>query len=422
MTEHPSKTELAGYADQTLSANELLRVDTHLSKCDECYREMKEHLNIDQAGVSLAEALAGNGHDDHLTYGQLAAYVDGSLGNVEREIADVHAGACELCSAQLDDLRKINAGLTAEPVPQVLSRPDFWESITNTISLKWAVPVFAALMLVFGWIIWPTTQKKPADEVAVITNPADQHVQVPANVPEPPVDNTANANGVEPARHPAVTLVDAGGKIELDDAGNLSGVNAGRFTPALKAVLSGGDIQVSPDARKLRSSAGVLMGGGNDGVPFKLAGPVGRVVETDRPRFSWQAMAGAESYVVTIYDGNFNRVAASPALKQTSWAANTPLRRGATYKWQVTAIKDSQEIKSPVRPAPDAQFKVIDAASANEIAAAKRQTGNSHLLLGMAYAKAGLIADAEREFQALLKQNPGSEVARRLLNKVKAAR
>ena len=75
-----------------------------------------------------------------------------------------------------------------------------------------------------------------------------------------------------------------------------------------------------------------------------------------------------------------------------------------------------------MRPAPDAKFKILDASSANEIAAAKRQAGNSHLLLGVVYANAGLLDDAEREFQALLKQNPRSDLARKLLNKVKAAR
>jgi hypothetical protein len=422
MAEHPSKTELIAYADRALSADAVLRVDNHLSRCHECYLLMKEHLNIGQAGASLAESLAGNGHDDHLSYEQLAGYVDGSLGAVDREIAEVHSGACELCSAQLDDLRKIRDGFTAEPVPQLSRRPSFLEGIGNAISLKWAVPVFAVLVLVFAWFRWPATQNKPVEEVAVNTKPADQIAQVPVNVPEPPAANGVNANAAEPVKHPEVTLVDAGGRVELDAAGNLSGINAGRFAPALKAVLSGGDIQVSPDARNLRSSAGVLMGGGDTGVPFKLTGPVGKVVESDHPQFSWRPVEGADGYTVSIYDDNYSKVATSPVLKQTSWSPGSRLKRGTSYKWQVTATKDGQEIKSPVRPAPDARFKVLSAADAADIETAKRQAGSSHLLLGMVYAKAGLLTEAEKEFGALLKQNPNSELARKLLNKVKAAR
>jgi hypothetical protein len=271
-------------------------------------------------------------------------------------------------------------------------------------------------------MIWSTTRNKPVDEAAVIMRPADQNVQLPANVPEPQVDNTANANAVEPVRRPAITLVDGGGRIEIDDAGNLTGINGGRFIPMLKSVLSGEDIQVSPDARSLRSSVGVLMGGGDGGVPFKLNGPVGKIIESDRPQFSWHPVEGADGYTVSVYDDNYAKVATSPTLKQTTWTPGTSLKRGAFYKWQVTATKDGEEIKSPVRPAPDARFKVLSAGDAADIETAKRQLGSSHLLLGILYAKAGLIAEAEREFQALLKQNPNSEIAKRLLNKVKGAK
>ena len=418
MAKHPSKTILEGYADQTLSAGELLRVDTHLSECDECYLEMKEHLNIDLAGASLAEALAGNGHDDHLTYDLLAGYVDGSLGTVEREIAEVHAGACELCSVQLDDLRKTKAGLTAEPVPHLQRRPGFWEALGNTISLKWAAPIFAALVVVFAWFIWSNTRNKPVDEVAVITKTADQNVQAPANIPELPSEINAN----EPVHHPTVSMVDAGGRVELDDAGNLTGINAGRFAPTLTSVLRGEEIQVSPDARNLRSSAGVLMGGSDAGIPFKLTGPVGKIVASDRPKFTWRPVEGADGYTVSVYDDNYSRVATSPLLKQTTWTPSIALKRGAFYKWQVTATKDGEEIKSPVRPAPDARFKVLEAAAASDIDAAKREAGGSHLLLGILYARAGLVSDAEREFQALLRQNPNSPIAKRLLQRLKSAR
>jgi len=422
MAEHPSKTELTGYADRTLSAEELLRIDKHLSVCDACHLEMKEHINIDQTGVALAEALAGNGYDDHLSYEQLAGHVDGSLGTVEREIADVHAGSCELCSAQLSDLRKIKAGLGAEQVPHLSPRPGFWQALGNAVSLKWAAPAFAALVLVFAWFLWSGTKNKPVEEVAVKTLPADQNLQVPANVAEPPVANEVNANVIETAKHSGVTIVDAGGKIELDESGNVTGINAGRFAPALKAVLSGGDIQVSPDARNLRSSAGVLMGGGDSGVPFKLTGPFGKIVITDRPQFTWRPVEGAEGYTVSIYDDNYSKVATSPLLKQPTWTPGTALKRGTFYKWQVTATKDGQEIKSPVRPAPDARFKVLSSADAADIETVKRQAGGSHLLLGLMYAKAGLVSDAEREFQALAKQNPNSTIAKRLLQRIRSAR
>lgn len=164
------------------------------------------------------------------------------------------------------------------------------------------------------------------------------------------------------------------------------------------------------------------MGEGQSGSPFALTNPIGRIVESDRPQFRWRPLKDAESYVVSIYDADFNKVAESPALRQPNWTAALRLKRGVVYQWQVTAVKDGQEIKSPVRPAPDAKFKVVDGAAANDIAAAKRQAGTSNLLLGILYANAGLLDEAERKFRTLLNQNPKSKVARKLLNKVRSAR
>jgi hypothetical protein len=423
MLKHPAKTELKAYADRTLTADELLRIDEHLSNCDECFSNMQQHLNSDPTAASFADVLTAVGPDDgHLSYEQLAGYVDRTLGGVENEIVEVHSGGCELCSLQLDDLRQIKAGIRSQ-TPLQTSRPGFWEQITNAISIKWAAPVLAALLLAFAGLMWYGTSNKPVEEVRVIDQQnrnADQEIRLPEATPDLPANAETSTN--EPLHHVTASLVDAGGKIELDENGNVTGINAGRFAQTIKSALAGQDIPISTDARNLRSSAGVLMGGSNDGVPFKVSGPVGKIVVSDRPQFTWGSVDGADSYTVSIYDDNYSKVATSPPLKQPAWTPGTPLRRGAFYKWQVTALKNGEEIKSPVRPAPDARFKVLDVSAASDIETAKRQAGTSHLLLGIVYAKAGLIAEAEREFQALLKQNPNSELAKRLLNKVKAAK
>ena len=47
---------------------------------------------------------------------------------------------------------------------------------------------------------------------------------------------------------------------------------------------------------------------------------------------------------------------------------------------------------------------------------------NSHLALGVFYTRAGLLNEAEREFQRLVKLNPQSELARKLLQSVRSIR
>jgi hypothetical protein len=62
---------------------------------------------------------------------------------------------------------------------------------------------------------------------------------------------------------------------------------------------------------------------------------------------------------------------------------------------------------------------VIDQAKMNEIDRARHAYGSSHLTLGLLYAEAGLLREAEQEFRLLQKANPQSEIARKLLRQVR---
>jgi hypothetical protein len=131
-------------------------------------------------------------------------------------------------------------------------------------------------------------------------------------------------------------------------------------------------------------------------------------------------MEGATGYVVEVYDEKFNPVISSPQLTDLEWT--TILQRGKVYSWQVKAIKDGQEVTSPRPPAPQAKFRVLDLARANELAQARRAHASSHLTLGLLYADAGLLPEAEQEFRLLQKTNPNSDLARNLLRQVQALR
>jgi len=64
----------------------------------------------------------------------------------------------------------------------------------------------------------------------------------------------------------------------------------------------------------------------------------------------------------------------------------------------------------------------MDQAKVNELAKAKRAYASSHLTLGLLYAEAGLLKEAEQELRLLRKANPNSELARTLLRQVQALR
>ena len=86
------------------------------------------------------------------------------------------------------------------------------------------------------------------------------------------------------------------------------------------------------------------------------------------------------------------------------------------------AIKDGQEVTSPRPPAPQAKFRVLDQAKASELTKAKRAYGSSHLTLGLLYAEAGLLKEAEAELRLLRRANPDSEIVKNLQRQIQAMR
>ena len=348
MLKHPSGSELERYAARTLAADELLGVDEHLSDCEECRSMVAGRPKMISMAATLAQVLAEEADENHLNYEQLAAYVDGNLDPVGREIAEVHAKVCELCSLQLSDLKKMKEALP-RAIPMLLpagnqTEGGLLEHLKAVFSLKWAVPALAAILLGIGaWALFFSSPRLPVSNVAV----TQQTPGTAVNGTEPSsgdqtvagLTNTNSANAEVPPPKPEVLLADGSSRIGIDETGNIIGINAGEFGPQIKSVLTGGDIHISQDAVKLRSGTGVLMGGGDSVIPFKLTTPVGKVVIADRPQFKWGPVAGAESYLVTVYDDDFNKVASSPPLKVTSWTSSRSLRRGGIYNWQVTAAE-----------------------------------------------------------------------------------
>jgi len=150
---------------------------------------------------------------------------------------------------------------------------------------------------------------------------------------------------------------------------------------------------------------------------FGLLGPTGTVIATDRPGLRWQALDGATSYTVSVFDADFNRVTSSAPQTATQWTTPT-LRRGMIYSWEVVAIRNGQEVRSPVAPAPRAQFKILEAEKVLELDRLRNQKPISHLALGLTYARFGLLDEAEGQLEILARQNPNSPVATRLLRTV----
>ncbi len=363
----------------------------------------------------------------HLTRAELTGYVEKRLDAVDAESAESHLSVCAQCA---EDARAIGAqaARTRRPVRQVVG-----EYVAPLRA--WGRPALFAsfILIVMGAGLTALFIKRAGDDrpVLPVSGQAESaNVDFNPGEPDSPRDGAGGerAGGIEKGQEPnrsAAGLPNsgeakrgAGSELESNEA--IAAMLAPSSRRAIVSALTEQRLEASPVMTRLKGEGGSLRGGNGDGRPFLLFSPVGKVVETTSPTFRWSPLAGASSYVVTVVDDQLNEVAKSEPLTKTEWRLRTPLARGGTYSWQVTAVKDGQTVTSPVMPAPQAKFMILDRARSEELRRVRGAAPRYHLGLGVLYARAGLLDEAEREFRALVKANPGSATARKLLQSVRA--
>lgn len=415
--EHLTQKQIEDYSNRRLSGTELLAVSDHLGKCETCRPRIESN---DAAFFALHEAASENGSATHLTAEQTADYVDKNLASEALQMVDDHLAGCEQCAFAVADLRQfrneIAPSLDRDYGPTTAPATPTWREKFVSLFKVAPMPAFGGaalailLLAAIAWIVWRTPNEHK-QEVAVAPTPVSQ--------PSPAVEPSLPSMPVVVAQ-----LNDGNGVVSLDHGGKLSG--ADNLPPAyqdrVKQALTSPTLARSSQLQGLTRNSSALMGDNGKPREFAVVDPVGEVLFSNRPSFRWSAMEGASAYVVEVYDDQFKLVASSPQLTERSWTTTTVLARGKVYAWQVKATKDGEEVTAPRPPAPQAKFRVLDQAKANEIANAKRAYASSHLTLGLLYADAGLLREAEQEFRLLRRANPDSEIARNLLRQIQNLR
>jgi hypothetical protein len=429
MSNHLTEREIDLYRRRQMDLAGRRRTEEHLAVCKACVKQIVTSEQNVLAFNAVTEAFLPSVDEEpfHLSAAEIERYVTGMVPEADRVICESHIEICNQCSEALR--LQTAAYQTQEAYPK---QPFGWPWPAWASSKTTRVVVSLALIgfLTIAILLWRQRSLiSNRDESASAGSQQSSGSSLPPNegTSSHPSNETPSerAGGADASRRSAlVSLRDNNREIRLDQEGNLAGLEGFDESSQriVKTALAGESLTKPKVLDELSPPPIKLLGEQNSAISFHLLSPSGKVVSEARPTLRWTELIGATNYVVSVFDWNFNQVAQSPSLSKSNWTLSAPLRRGNSYSWQVRAIKDGQEITAPVPPAQRAQFKVLEADRLKALTRLKQERPVSHLVLGLTYARFGLVDDAEGEFRNLLKENPDSAVVKKLLSTVGAWR
>jgi hypothetical protein len=470
MSEHLPSQLIERFLARQLAPKELLLVAEHLRGCEPCRAQLNEGRGTDSAIRYLRADLQGDFLEQtHINYAQLAAYVDASLPQTERQAVNQHLTACESCAKEATELESFKNSLATYPnlrEEKALtaaatnpssgagdsqsatseshfvgrSAPTIWQALVRFVRQKPLQIAFAtavaliAILTASVFLLRSGKQTQSLAELQPPTHSSNQSATKPAGQGnqnesiEQPTHANANTDNPPPGQPQSSGNANrpSAGKPNHAVNGTESFADSSPLPPAYEKVvrqaLATQMIAPAEVTDQLIGKRSNLMSKRSASESFALLNPVGTVIQSDRPTFRWQSLPGATSYTIFILDANFNVIVKSEPLSQTSWTTTQPLKRGTFYAWQVTATKDGKALTSPAAPLPEARFKILEPAKSNELQRLAKERPDSHLILGVIYAHNGLLDEAERELQLAINQNQEADTAKKILQSVKSMR
>jgi hypothetical protein len=297
---------------------------------------------------------------NHLSATELERIRSGAASGREVLAFSQHIAECEECAAHaeekiatLDSASAVHAAFSmpaAPPAPHPRFR-SFWLAAAAVLACA-----FVAVLLMRG----------PAEET-----------------PEPPRRNVGVSAPAPAIRRPEPAKTD------------VSPVRP-EWRALAAEVRRTGKLPLPADIREF-ASEDTFRGTSTSSAAASNVSPSATAVEDARPEFRWPTSPGAR-YVVTVAQGT-QTVAESPTLRDDRWRPPAPLPRGRVYSWQVRVTRGEEIVVLPAPPAPPALFRVITDAQREELESARRECPDDHFLLGVLYARAGIIAAARAELE-----------------------
>jgi hypothetical protein len=406
-----------------LSPEDTLAVIQHLRECDAC-REALSALRVNKPGALVDTVLDDRSFEHHPSADSLAAYLDEALAAPDRVDLEEHLRTCELCRDALADLSVFREDLLQLPVQEYVpvgtssrsSKPGFhsWLDQEAPRFLSWFnQPVVLAGAAAVAAVILVAS-------IVIVRSPATFGIAGAASKIQITVTDKGHQILLGP--NGIVSLPGALPKDELTALNDLTNPVWHDEPPALssdaKAALS-----------SLKRAPSVLLGQSPASPPFRVISPVRTLISSVRPTFKWTIAPAADSYIVHVItdDRAQEEVVTSPSLpaatansSTSEWSIpeSTSLTPGKRYRWYITAVRNDQEVDAPGMQEPQAKFAVLSQTELTRLTASKTGVQNDRLIDGLLNLKAGLLDDAQADFESLLSEPDQAPAAKDFLNRM----
>ena len=416
MFNHIPDEQLEVFCARALKVSEMIETAEHIAACSRCQWRFQETLKREREDklASISLPLADWFRHEHLDYDQLESFAENRLDAEDTEIVNLHLETCVVCREDVRSFLEFKAATENEPplrrAPEPRGpAPKRLLSEKAPSANRWKPAYAVAALLIIGSAILAATifsrQGSPGRQ-STIPGPSQAASTEPSAQPAAPSPSApATPNPADSGEGVIASLVDGERIIRFNEAGVVSGLEIfpEQIRQDITEALLTGEPKRSVDLSEFVSDA-------ESGSSAGLQYPRRVVITEDRPTFRWAPMAEASGYRVRVSDPNGNQIANSGQLPSdiTQWKSSARLRRGIVYSWGVSAMVNGEEVAARVN------FKLLGGEKLGELAMLKDQY-QSHLALGLFYIREGVLIEARREMELLVRDNPNSPIAAKLL-------
>jgi anti-sigma factor RsiW len=425
--DHLSEQLQHRFVARLLSPEETLNVIKHLRECDACREKMLAVRSTKSA--SLVDAiLSETPNEEHPSADKLGAYLDDDLIHSYKVDVETHLGTCELCQRALADLKSFRQELLQTP------GREYTAGISPRSSASAISPFGSASDFIrdkLGFIAWfkqPLILTGTAAAAALI-------VAIGIIVARSPF--TSEIAGSGPSSQ--IKVVDGDHQVAVgantikNPWGALPKEQVAALNNLLSSVSSDQPLRLSQSVEdalnNLKRPPSVLLGQSPAKPPFHVISPNRTLISSVRPAFKWTTAPGATAYIVHVIADNPSQeeIATSPVIPSPKTDTNTcewsmpkslSLSSGVRYRWYAAAVQKDQEIDAPGMEEPQAKFAVLSQGELDQLTTSKSEIGSDRLMDGLLNLKAGVLDDAQADFESLLAEPGQTSAGKDFLNRM----